>query len=358
MRRAPAIVLGVGAAALLLALLLAYAANVTMMPSYLAAWLFWAALPIGALPLLMALELVGGAWSLDILRALRRLVLLVPVAAILIVPVLLRLHGLYPWSRGVASHGAAGGSWLGSTWFIVRAIVYLVIWTALALIFARAAAPERRGRRRMAAALGLAVHLVIATLAAVDWTMSLDPRWSSSMFGLLLISVQCCIALSVAVLIAGAEADAQTGLPQPGALLLVIGSIWLYLQFMQFLTMWSADKPDEVLWYLQRDADGGRFVEWVVFLAGFLVPLCLLVFASLRKSLSVVALVALLMLFAHALEMLWLVTPVFRRHFSLRGSDILALVGVGGIAVGAALLMRPRPVTQRPVARRPEAQHG
>ncbi|MGH7211776.1 MAG: hypothetical protein ACREF1_09990, partial [Acetobacteraceae bacterium] len=82
MRRAPIIVLGVGAAALLLALLLGLLAGVAMIPSYLAAWLFWAAFPIGALPLLMALDLLGGASSAHLLPALRRLALNVPVAGL------------------------------------------------------------------------------------------------------------------------------------------------------------------------------------------------------------------------------------------------------------------------------------
>ncbi len=352
MRRAPIIVLAVGAAALLLALLLGLLAGVAMIPSYLAAWLFWAAFPIGALPLLMALDLLGGAWSAPLLPALRRLALTVPVAGLLIVPVLVRLHALYPWARGVPPHGPLGAAWLGPAGFVIRAIVYFVIWTALAVIFARPAAAGRRRRRRLAAGFGLALHLAIATLAAVDWTLSLDPGWYSAEFGLLLIAAQCCIALAAAILIGASAADPEPGMPHPGALLLALAGVWLYFQFVQFLTVWSADKPGEIVWYLHRDGDGGRTIEWLVFVAGFLLPFCILIPRTLRRHLSVLALAAVLVLFAHGLEMLWFVTPAFRQHFSLRGSDILALIGVGGIAIGTLMLADP----ERPAMWR--ASHG
>ncbi len=342
MRQGPIVALGVGAAALLLALLLGLLAGVAMIPSYLAAWLFWAALPIGALPLLMALELLGGAWSVQLLPPLRRLALTVPVAGLLVVPVLVRLHALYPWARGVAPNGPLGAAWLGPAGFVIRAIVYFAIWTVLAVIFARPVAAERRGRRRVAAGAGLGLHLAIATLAAVDWTLSLDTRWYSAEFGLLMIAAQCCIALAAAILIGASAADPEVGMPESGALLLMLAGAWLYLQFIQFLTVWSADKPGEIIWYLQRDGDGGRTIEWLAFATGFLLPLCILLPRTARQHLSVLALAAVLVLFAHGLEMLWFVTPAFRQHFSLRSADILALIGVGGIAVGAAMLADPQ----------------
>src|SRR5207302_2012439 len=125
-----------------------------VMPSYLGAWLAILALPLGALPLVMGGELLGLPDTL-LMPMLRRIVALMPLAALLVIPVLLRLDVLYP-SLQLPKQGLPGW-WMTPGFFVVRALVFLVIWTALSFVFSQAPGQGDR-RRSILAGLGLALH--------------------------------------------------------------------------------------------------------------------------------------------------------------------------------------------------------
>ncbi len=296
-----------------LALLLACALGPAT--AYLAGWLFWAGLSIGALPLLMGCELIGGGAELQ--PALRVLVRGIPFAAALLVPVLVRLHGTFIWTGSVRPEAAFGRDWLQPGFFIGRSIVYLAIWSVLALAFSG----ERSGPgRRRLAGLGLGVHGLVGTLAAIDWVMSVDPTWHSGVFGLLVVAGQLAGAAAAAVLIAGRVRGA-------GLLLVLTGGAWLYLQFIQYLVAWSGNLPAEAGWYAVRDAGLGRAAEWFGLLAGFVLP------ASLVASGWGLRIACLLVLLAHAVETIWLVSP------GGFGASLLVMVALGTVSIALLPLL-------------------
>jgi hypothetical protein len=319
-----------GLAGIALALIWAWVAGEAAMPSYLAAWLFWSGLPLGALTMVMILDAGGGPAP----AALRALTQGVPVAALLFVPMLCTLGALYPWTHGARPGTPFGDAWLHGGYFVGRSIVYLAILALLALRFAR---PRDAGERRGAAILCLFVAALAGTLAGVDWFMSLDPAFHSGAFGLLIMSLQCAVAVPAALLFAREAGAAMTR--GDAVLLAAVGAGWLFLHFTHFLVIWSGNLPREAAWYLARDADAGRVVEWGVFLAGFVLPVALLA-APRRRLDALLPPVAALALLGHMAEALWFVTPAARGHFALRGPDVLMLAGLGGIALGVAL---PRP---------------
>ena len=320
--------LALGVAALALAVALGVFAGVRVMPSYLAAWLFFVSVPLGALPLVMGCDLAGAGLS-PLADALRRLLAMLPVAAMLGVPVLFGVHGLYGWARAPLP-GFAGG-WYTPGFFTARAVVFLILWMLLAFVFARPPARGDMGRRGIAVA-GLALHLVMGTLAASDWAMSLEPGLGSSSFGLLMIAAQCGIAVSAAVL-------TQPRLPvaQAGGLLLALLGAWAFLQFTQFLIVWSADLPREIVWYTRRDAGWGRAAEWLA-AALLLTPLAV----AMADRMTWLAGVAAIVLLLHLIGMLWLVTPALRGRFVVTPADALALIGVGGTTIGLGLMLAGR----------------
>lgn len=330
MRRPPVIALLVGAAALLLWLLLALA-GVRTMPSYLAAWLLLLALPLGALPLVMGLDLARAGLS-PLAAALRRMLLLLPPAAFLALPLLFRLSRVYPW-RKAAQHGLAA-TWYAPGFYIIRTVLFLAVWVALGLLFRRP--PSGEGRRSVAVA-GLVLHVVIGTLAATDWAMSVTPALGSSCFGLLLLAAWSGTALAAATLLLagrGGEDSAAAAM-----LLLAAAAAWAFLHFTQFLVVWSADLPAEITWYQQRAAGLGTAAEWLGVIA-FVATLALLAPSGTRRHAFVVGAVAALLLLTHAVEMFWLVTPSFRNGFTVSLADLLALLGLGGLAVAALLATR------------------
>ena len=301
-------------------------------PSYLAGWLFWIGVPMGALPLVMGFEAAGlGAWPTVLV--LRRMLLLLPVGAVFVIPVLVGYAGLFQ-RPGVA--GALPPAWMAPGFFIGRAIVILAVLSLLAMLFSR----QPRRPRVALAGLGMVLHLCLVTVAAVDWVMSLQPGLGSSVFGLLVIATQLGLAACLATFLL---AVTTRGMPMPtgsGLVLAVLILTGAFLEFIQFLVVWSANLPAEVAWYLARGAGLGSVAVWfcvTVSLAG----LVLLLTPLARVPAALASLAATLVL-AHLAELLWLVTPAFRGVFTVTLADALAVLGLGGLLVGLLLALLPR----------------
>jgi hypothetical protein len=338
MNRRP-ISLAVGAAALL-ACGVAGAAGKAVMPSYLAAWLVLVSLPAGALPLLMGLELAGFATE-RMAASLRRLLGLLPIAALLLVPILLNVGALYGWGRGLPPRTALAAIWFTPAFFTLRSLFYLAVWLWLAETFRRAPVNlslEQAAARQRRAVTGMVLHAVLGTLAAEDWVQSVDPGLASAYFGLLVMSIQAGIALSAAALIAARGSsgrpirDGRTAAAFADPMLVLLG-VWGFVHFAQYLVVRVADLPEEARWYLDRGGALGRAGALVALGTGILALLVLLPRRVVGRPAALVG-VAALVLLLHGAEMFWLVTPGFRGTFRFTWSDALALVGVVGVAAG------------------------
>ena len=341
MSRPPLVLLGAGVLALGALAVMAVGGGVVM-PSYLGAWLFLLALPLGALPVVMGLELMGQPEDL-VSALLRRFVAIMPLAAALAIPVLLAAKGLFP-ALGTINDGLPGW-WMTEPLFLARAVVCLAVWTALAFVFSRPAASlPVGGRRPFLAGAGLAVHFVLGTLAADDWAQAVEPSFNSSAFGLLLIATQVGLAVSLAVTIAATgrrptlDRRDGTATQHLGIVLAVLLGLWGFLAFTQYLVVWSANLPKEVVWYQHRAAGLGQAAEYSAGVLCFVALLCLLS-RRLMRTPGLLAWVAAALVVLHGVEMLWLVTPAFRSTFSLTLADGLALVGAAGLGIGAAILL-------------------
>ncbi len=299
-----------------------------IMGAYLAAWLVLLSLPVGALPLVLGSELAGWGGSAQN-GFLRWLLVLMPAAALLGLPVLLATHALYPW----AAHPVGGfaGAWFRPVWFGARGVAYLAVWTWLCLSALRP--PDGRARGRLCG-FGLVLHVVIGTLAAADWVASLSPGLNAAGFGLLLMTVQSGIALSAALLLAR-QAPAEAPV-----LLVLAAGIWAFLHVVQYLVIWSADKPAEIVWYLHRANTLGVMAVWLG-VAGLAASLALLGTSPVRRY---VMAAAGLLLVAHVVEMFWLVTPSLRGSFTISLLDIAVLAGLAGLAWVSIQAWRPAQV--------------
>ncbi len=331
MRLAPLLAMAVGVLAAIGWVMMALA-DADVMPSYLAAWLFWMAVPLGALPLVMALEALGRVeWPA--LLTLRRACLLLPAGSVLALPVLFRTAALFRRPDIVAPFPAA---WMAPGFFIARAVAILAVLSVLALAFSRTPAAPRRGL----ALLGLALHVCLVSLAAVDWVLALQPGIGSSAFGVLLMASQLGVAACLAAFLLAVNTRGTASLSGLGLLLAVLLAAWAFLHFMQFLVIWSANLPHEVVWYAARTPGLGSFTVWFG-VAACVVALGLLP-TVLSKAPAVLATLAAMLLTLHLAETLWLVTPAFRGSFVVTLPDILAVLGLGGLLMGLLLLVLPR----------------
>ena len=301
-----------------------------LLASYLAAWWFITGALLGGLANVWLHQLTGGAWGETIRGPLLRAARWLPLACILFLPVLLGAPLLYPWQHGV-QEGAFRQMWLSPVFFTSRSVGYLLLWTLLAIVETRA-----RTRSPLRAALCLVAYGFSVSLAAVDWIMSLQPEWYSSVFGWLAGTGQMLTGLALAVLLIDRGA-ARKRLPDLGNLLMMYVLTWAYLAYVQFLIIWAADLPHEIAWYLRRGAPGWQAVAWVLVVGHFAGPLCILLSRHAKTAPALMGVLAGALLAAHLLDCWWLVLPSVE-HMTRHWLWLAPLVAAGfGLAAWVAL---------------------
>lgn len=278
-----------------------------LLAGWLAAWWLVTGTLLGALANVWLHQLTGGAWGEAIRAPLLRAARWIPVACLLFLPVLLGMDRLYPWTHlhdAGRPEEAFRRFWLSPAFFTARAVAYLLLWSALAWIETRAGARRSAGR---AAACLLAWGFSVG-LAAVDWLMSLQPEWYSSLFGWLAAAGQMLAGMALALLLADREAI-RARLPDLGNLLLMYVLVWAYLAYVQFLIVWAADLPREIAWYLRRGAPHWQALAWALVAFHLAAPLCILLARRAKRGPRVLGLLAGGLLGAHLLDCWWLVLP-------------------------------------------------
>jgi hypothetical protein len=347
-RHGPWWLIGGGAFVLIAAWLLGPHLPAQALSSYLFAFVFYTGLSAGSLALMMIHALTGGAWGLQARPQLLAAASALPLQAALAVPLLLGLGLLYPWARPeVLAHDAllrAQAWYLNRGFFTGRTVGYFVLWLLL-LALLRRHLPDAARLRRIAAA-GLILYALSASLAAVDWIMSLLPHWHSTVFGLMLAADWLLAAGALAALHAAAVMPAGASMPRVlsdlGNLLLALVLACAYLAFMQYLTIWSADLPGETVWYIPRALGGWRDTAWALALCQFVIPLIVLLSREAKRRRAWLGSVASLLLAAGLADAWWLIAPNTRvRGFALYWSDLGAPLGMGALWAGVFLRHLP-----------------
>jgi hypothetical protein len=300
----------------------------------LTAWLGW---PLGCMGLLLIHSLTGGRWGYALrpqLVAGMNTLLLLPAATI---PWLLTLRALYPWLQPGAPTRLASGFYLNLPFFAARGILYLIVWFGLRFLVLRALREDvpDPALSRLAPA-GLLLLAITITFAAVDMTMSLDPEFVSSVYGLMAMSGMALLALSISLLAAVFRAPPDKELLSTlGKLLLALVLLWAYLDFMQFLIVWESDLATEAPWYLLRSKSGWGTAAAVVSVGHFLLPFLALIWAPVRRSPLGIGIIAALLVLGEVIRTWWLVVPASNSGLGL--VDVTAMLGLLGVAAAVAL---------------------
>lgn len=279
-----------------------------MLAAYLVAWNALAAVPIGALAVLLITYLVRAGWTQDLHDPLAGAALTMPVVAILFLPILLGVGALFPWARDPAAMTGFKAIYLTPAFFALRAIIFFAVWTALAIWATRS---YRHGRdTRPVAAVGLIVWTLTASWAGVDWFESIEPHFHSSIYGLLIVGFDLAagFAFGLAMLIGVKRGQTMSNNAYAGVLLSVL-LLWAYLHAMQYIIIWAGNIPDEVIWYRTRIASGWGLAFAALFVLQFVVPFFLLLSARLRTSSRFLLWLAALTLICRYLEAVLLVLP-------------------------------------------------
>ena len=299
----------------------------------LIAWLGW---PLGCMGLLLIHALTGGRWGNAIrpqLLAGARNIWLLPL---LLIPYVFAAPQIYPWLREDRTIHLANALYLNGPAFILRGGVYLVVWCGLEAIVARRVRGENREQSlARAAPAGLIALAITITFASIDAVMSLDPRFASSVFGLVAIAEMGLFALAVCILAALISGDArEERLRELGRLLLALTILWAYLDFMQLLIIWQSDLPREASWYVLRWSGGWGYVAALIAGGHFLAPFFILLSSKAQRSPGAMACACALLMLGALLRSFWLVAPAAEADLhALVWVAATAITGVSGFAI-------------------------
>lgn len=347
----PALILGL--IGLALALYGVFSDQAQFWQSYLLAYVFWLEIGLGCLGLLMVHHLVGGRWSGLIRRTLEIGAMTLPLMALLFIPVVLGMNTLYPWLNAAHVHESPllqqKTAWLNGPFFLGRSAFYFVVWLILAFLFNRwslaqdradspSAAAKLATRMRRLSAIGIILYMLTATFAGYDWLMSLEPEWFSSIYGLLFIAGQALAALSLSIislrLIAQQQGTTQQWLKSfndYGNFLLGFVLIWAYFGYSQFLIIWSADLPEEGIWYYHRTQGGWQSVALFLIAIHLVLPFILLLSRSLKRHAVWLSAVAGLIFVGRLVDLYWLIVPAFYPEgVHVHWLDLALWVAIGG----------------------------
>lgn len=330
--------------------------------SYLWAFSAFLALALGGLGLVIIDHITKAAWSGVLRRIAETAAVTLPVFALLFVPIAtIGFHALYPWTHESDPVLEAKRWFLSTPFWMGRAVFYFVVWAALSWLLhsmsvkqdtAQGAESEALTRKMWkVSSVGLIFWALTLSFAAIDWLMSLQPHWYSTMFGVYYFAASIlaffCFWTLVAMGLqkAGVLKDAITTehFHDLGKYIFGFTIFWTYIAFSQFILIWYANMPEETVFYMVRLEGGWEKVSYLLPVLHFFVPFLYLVSRQVKRNRVLLAAGALWMLVMHLTDMYWLVLPNFGTQgkevheavLSFTWTDLTALVGMGGAFMAA-----------------------
>jgi len=351
LRRVQRAALGAGAVGLALSLVGVFAAPTQFLRSYLAAWLLVTGTSLGCIAILMINHVTGGAWGAMIRRILESGARTLPVLAALFLPLVLGAPRLWEWASAeavardpVLQHKHV---YLNLPFFLVRAGLYFFAWITVTRYLTRWSLeqdatldPLPAERLELVSRGGLVLMGLTMTFASIDWVMSLEPHWSSTIYGVVFMGGSVlsafAFAIPVAVLLAQEPPLDQVitadRLHDLGKLLLAFVMLWAYFSFSQFLIVWAGNLPEETPWYLARTRGGWQWVALALAVFHFALPFVVLLSREVKQRARTLATVAVALVVMRVVDVFWLVKPAFRpAGFSLHWLDVATVMALGGL---------------------------
>ena len=332
--------------------------------AYLVGYLFWLGIALGSLALMMVHHQSGGAWGIVIRRIFEASTRTLPLLALLFLPLLLGLQDLFPWTHADhVEHDAVlkhKSLYLNTPFFLGRSVFYFASWIGLAAVLNRWSNAQDEGspiatrRMQLISGGGLVLYGLTITFASVDWVMSINPHWFSTMFGFLFMGGQALAALAFTLIVSTMLWRGPLhGVFNPGhfhdlgKLMLAFVMLWAYFNFSQYLIIYSGNLVEEIPYYVDRTTGGWQWVALALIVFHFAAPFALLLSRNLKRNASRLVLVAAAIVLMRLVDLYFLVSPEFdpggvNRHLLPAGDahgahvfvhwlDVAAPVGIGGV---------------------------
>ena len=320
--------------------------------SYLWAYVYVLGIAVGCLAWLMVQYCTGGAWGVAVRRTAEAAARTLPLLAVLFIPIAIGHSSLYPWANAAMVKAAPilqhKQPFLNLPFWLVRAAVILGGWIFLGWYLNRWSRVEdregpRQAHRKMSriSGPGLIFWAFATTFMSIDWVMSLNPGWFSTMFGLLFMAGQGLSGMSFLIIVLVflsyrrplSDVLTPRHLHDIGKLMFANVIFFAYLAFSQFLIIWAGNLPDEIPWYLERLRGGWQYLGLALVFGHFALPFSLLLSRELKRRLKPLVSIAIFVLVMRMVDVYWMVIPDATRGGALSPSwiDLAAVAGLGGI---------------------------
>ena len=323
--------------------------------AYLLAFMAWLGVSLGSMAILMLRHLTKGGWGMVIRRILGAAMRCLPLMTLLFVPILFGMPKLYIWARPLDSIQDTHlrqhleeitETYLSVHGFIIRAAIYFAIWNVLSLLLTRWSAqqdhpPMRDNSSRFKALSGpgLILYAFSITFAVIDWIMSIDPTWISTIFGLSFLIGQVLAGLCFAVVVERIlfRYKPMSKLLKPayvhdhGKFILTFIMMWAYFAFSQWLIIWAGNLPQEITWYIRRLNGGWGYVGLFLVLFHFAVPFVLLLSRPFKRDITRLVWLAVWLLLMRYVDLFWIIEPSFSTTFNVTWLDIVVPIAMGGL---------------------------
>ena len=362
----------IGGVALVFAIVGAFLSPQKFYWAYLFSYMFVLGLTVGSLGLLMLQHLTGGIWGIVIRRPLEAASRNIWLIFLMFIPIVLGMKYLYSgngsdygWLNApkTGEHALTGmqQSYLTTSGYLIRAVVYFAIWFLLVFLFnafsrMQDASPEDRVLRlrfKRASGPGVILYILAVTFAAIDWVMSISPHWASTIYGFIFVGGQAitamCLMIITVVLLSRFEPYAgfirERHLHDLGKLLFAFNMLWAYFDFSQLLIIWSGNLPEEITFYRTRLSGQWGVVAVIVLLFSFALPFLVLLSRDVKRNASLISKVAIWMLVFRLVDLYWMTRPEFTSSALPSWLDIVVPIALVGLWVGFfAMNLKQRPI--------------
>jgi hypothetical protein len=322
---------------------------------YLLALMIWLGVTLGSMAILMIRHLTGGGWGMVIRRIMGAAMRCIPLMTLLFIPLLFGMPRLYVWARPLNEVSDATlrehlqtitKSYLSVHAFIIRAIIYFAIWNLLSFLLTKWSReqnqpnpPDNSHRFKAVSGPGLILYAFTISFAVIDWVMSIDPSWISTIYGLILligeVLAAMCFAVVVERILVNYEPMADWLKPDfvhdHGKWLLTFIMLWAYFSFSQWLIIWAGNLPDEITWYMKRLHGGWEAIGLSLVLFHFAVPFAILLSRPFKRNIRKLVWVAIGLLIMRYVDLFWIIEPNFSSHLRLTWADVVVPVAMGGL---------------------------
>ena len=328
--------------------------------AYLLGFMCWLGVSLGSMAIVMIRHLTGGGWGMVIRRILGAAMRTLPGLAVLFIPLIICVlqHRMYPWlmpldriedlhiREHLDKHRFIKDAYLNAGGFIIRAVIYFAIWNVLSFLLSHWSkqtdhrdSPDNTQKFKAVAGPGLILYAFTISFAVIDWVMSLDPSWISTIFCLIVLIGEVLSAMCFAVVIERIlfKYRPMSDWLKPefvhdhGKWMMTFIMVWAYFSFSQWLIIWAGNLPNEISFYLRRLSYGWGWMGLFLALFHFCVPFAILLSRPFKRNIRQLVWLAVWLIFMRYVDLFWIIQPNFSKGFTVTIADIVVPIAIGGL---------------------------